>query len=334
MAQQHGAGGQYLRAHGQGQPCESGTPHACCIAAPQRMPHPHGRGLGNPERQHEAQGGHIQCYLMRRRRHFAQAANQQRRHGKQAAFHGDRHANRQTGANQRTQTRAIWPVPVGEQLQIGKAFADGQIQRKSQCLCPKHHAGGNPDPGHAQFGEPQQAIGQHIRQRRQHTQPAKAQQHGGQRPMQAVAEIAHAQVQGEGRHAPAQRMQKRSDARHDVRCDAHRCQQQRHRADQAKQQRTQCQCQPQRLPKQWTNLAAAACAIQLRDCRWQCHQGAHRCQHRQPKQGGAHRHRRQCGGAVMAGHHRIDQTHQPTGQVACGQWRSQRGGAPHVVTEA
>lgn len=40
-----------------------------------------------------------------RRGHFAQAANQQRRHGKQAAFHGDRHANRQTGANQRTQTQ-------------------------------------------------------------------------------------------------------------------------------------------------------------------------------------------------------------------------------------
>ena len=110
------------------------------------------------------------------------------------------------------------------------------------------------------------------------------------------------EVQRQRRHAPADAVQERGRARADFRRDAHRFQRVRRSALRKPNSTTPSIAASHSA---WRNSAPISCAapgaVELRHRRRQRHQRAHRHHHRQPEQRGADRHRRQRGGAVVAG---------------------------------
>ncbi|KAG1446134.1 hypothetical protein G6F57_017402 [Rhizopus arrhizus] len=253
----------------------------------------HGSGLGHAHRNHEAQLRDVDRDLVRGRLVGAQAAYQQRGDDEQATFHQHGDTDRQAGAQQFPDRLPARPFEVREQLQVGEALGEPQVGSEGDRLQPHHHRRGDAEAFGTHFRETELAVGQHIAHRRQHQQAAETQQHGRQRPVHALAQVAHAEVQGQRRAAPAHRMQERGRARHDVRGDAEGRQQRRHHGEEGEHDQAQAQCQPQCLAEQRADLALAASAVQLRYRGGERDQRADRDQHRQPQQGGADGHRGQ-----------------------------------------
>jgi hypothetical protein len=195
--------------------------------------------------------------------HATQAPHQQGGGDEQPAFHRHGHADRQASAEQTTNGRAMRPIEVIEQLQIGEAFRARQIQGERQRLRPHHDRGGDAQTTRAELRKASHAVGHRIAQRHQHQQAAETEQHRRQCPVQTIAEVAHGQVQREPRHAPADAVQERDRARTDFRCDAHWFQCVNDEGEEREQHHSQHRRQPQALAEQRADFMPAPGAIEL-----------------------------------------------------------------------